>query len=129
MSKCVGIREDGGRCRGIAINGSDYCHAHDPARSEQRSRAAHKAGKHGDRGRPKVEDKEVAEVKAMLSELADKVLDGVVERADAGVVAQLMNTWLKAAELERKVRETEDLEQRVTELERNRNGRLNKWGT
>jgi hypothetical protein len=70
--------------------------------------------------------REIADVKDTLRDLADQVLAGTVERADASTAGFLLNIWIRAAEVERKIKETEELEQRVAELERNRsnNGRF-----
>ncbi len=45
MVKCNGITRDGGRCEGVAIPGSDYCYAHDPAKAEERRRNAQRAAR------------------------------------------------------------------------------------
>lgn len=54
---------------------------------------------------------------------------GEVERADAAVCGQLLNVKLRAMEVERKVLETEQLEERIAALEQvqdQRGGRS--WG-
>jgi hypothetical protein len=45
------------------------------------------------------------------------VLEGRAERAAAAVANQIANTQLRAIELERRVREQEELEERLDELE------------
>jgi hypothetical protein len=40
MSQCTAIRRDGGRCKGVAIDASGLCYAHDPNRADARRRAA-----------------------------------------------------------------------------------------
>jgi hypothetical protein len=49
--------------------------------------------------------------------LADRVLSGEVNRADAAVCAQLLNVKLRALEQERRWRETEEHEERLEALE------------
>jgi hypothetical protein len=48
----------------------------------------------------------------------DGVLDGRIDRGAGSCAAQLLNVLLRAVELERKVRLTDELEGRVEELER-----------
>jgi hypothetical protein len=47
----------------------------------------------------------------------DNVLAGEVGRADAAMCGQLLNILLRALEAERKVREVEQVEERLTVLE------------
>jgi hypothetical protein len=113
---CPAIKPNGERCRGIVGAGSDYCPAHDPARKDARRRAASKAG----RSKP---DAGIKGVKDQLQELADRVLSGELERADAAVVSQILNVKLRALELERKWRELGELEDRLRAIERVLKGR------
>ena len=115
MASCSGIKADGGRCRAIAIGGSDYCHAHHPDRAGQRRRAASKGGKRGGRGRG---SGELGDIKRRLSDLADDVLAGEVEKGVAAVASQVLNVYLRALSVELRVREQQELEERLEELER-----------
>src|SRR5215213_10477968 len=110
MAGCSAIKGNGERCRGIAATGSDYCPAHDPARAEERKRAASKAA----RAR---HDPEIRELKELLKDLYAAVLEGRVERAAAAVANQVANTRLRALELERRARDQEELEGRLDEVE------------
>ena len=47
MGKCTAITRGGDRCRGVTIEGSDYCYAHHPDHEQDRRRAARKGGKRG----------------------------------------------------------------------------------
>ncbi len=114
MGSCSGITGSGDRCRAIAITGSEYCHAHHPDRADARRRSASKGGKRGGRGRPQVE---IADIKRRLSELADGVLDGSVDKGTGAVVSQILNVLLRAVSVELKVREQEEILTRVEELE------------
>jgi hypothetical protein len=114
LTVCSAIARSGERCKGIAIGGSGLCHAHHPDRADARRRAARKGGQRGGRGRPMVE---VADVKQRLSDLAEGVLDGTVDRADAAVAGQLLGTLIRAIGTELKVREQMDLVERLEELE------------
>jgi hypothetical protein len=108
--KCPAITRGGEPCRGLVRPGNDYCPAHDPARSEDRRRAASKAG----RAKP---TKELASIKGRLSSLADDVLEGKVERGDGAVVSQILNVYLRAVAVEMKVKEQQELEERLEQLE------------
>ena len=111
MGQCGAIKADGVRCKNLAAKGSEWCSAHDPDRADARRRAASKGGKSKGGGA------ELVELKKNLSTLISNVLSGSVDRADAAVVGQLYNVKLRAIEQERKLRETEDLERRLEELE------------
>ena len=113
MAKCSGITQAGTACKGIPIDGSGYCYVHHPDHAEERRRHGAKGGKRGGRGRPQVE---VNAVKTRLQDLVDGVLDGEVERADAAVAGQLLNTYIRAVGVELKVREQEELVREVEEL-------------
>jgi hypothetical protein len=110
MSGCSAIKADGERCRGIAAAQSDYCPAHDPARAEERHKAASKAA----RSKP---SRELLKIKGLLRELYSDVLAGRVEPKAAAVAGQVANTQLRAIELERRMREAEELEARLGEVE------------
>ena len=109
MAGCSAIKGNGERCRGIAATGSDYCPAHDPARAEDRKRAASKAA----RAR---HDPEIRELKELLKDLYAAVLEGRVERSAAAVANQIANTRLRALEVERRIREQDELEGQLEEL-------------
>lgn len=78
--RCPAITSQGNPCQGYVHDGKEYCPSHDPARVEARKAAAAKAG----RARTHVEFREV---KAQLRQLADDVLAGRRNRADAAVVS------------------------------------------
>ena len=117
MGSCSGITEAGGRCRAIAISGSDYCHSHHPDRADARRRAARKGGKRGGRGRPSTE---VSELKGQLADLYAAVLDGTTEPKVGAVAAQIANVRARLVETELRVREAEELEERISQLEQTR---------
>jgi|SRR5215208_5842988 len=113
MTRCPAITRDGQPCRGLVGAGSDYCPAHDPARSEARSRSASKAA----RSRPSTE---IRAIKAGIREVIDGVQDGSIERGVGAVLFQGYNALLKATETERRIRELDEIEERVEALERRR---------
>ena len=110
MAGCIGVKPDGALCRGVAARGSDWCPAHDPAREEARRRNASKAA----RAKP---GKEIKDLKAQLEELASGVLDATTEPKVGVVVTQVVNACTRLLQTERKIRETEELEARLEELE------------
>ena len=110
MPRCSATKPDGAGCERIVGASQAYCHAHYPSRSEQRRRAASKAA----RSKP---NREVVGIKQRLQTLADDVLEGQVARADAAVVSQIYNVLLRTLETERKIREQEDLIERLEGLE------------
>jgi hypothetical protein len=112
MSLCDGIRADGGRCRAQAIRNSEWCFNHHPGYEEERRRRASRGGKRGGRGRP-ISD--LARLQARFEELADKVLDGDLERAKAAVACQLLNGARSCVRDGLVAREKEELEARIAE--------------
>lgn len=111
MAVCSGIKRNGGRCTATVKPGDSYCYHHDPERSEQRKRAASRAGRSSG-------GRDVGNLKRRISELIDDVLEGKTDRGRAAVAMQGFNALRGALELERKVKETDELEARIEELER-----------
>ncbi len=114
MARCAHIKPGGEGCAAGAMKGYETCYGHREDLAEERQRNASRGGKAGGRGRGPTE---AAQIKSLLCQLTDQVLSGAVETGPAAVVNQLLNTRLRAIEQERKVRETEDLERRLEELE------------
>jgi hypothetical protein len=115
MARCTAIKANGERCRGVAIEGSEWCYQHDPARSEERRRNASRGGKSGGRGRGG--SGEAAEIRALLKDLTSGVLEHRVNTGVAAVVTQLANARIRLVEVERKLLETQELEERLAALE------------
>ena len=117
MSVCAGIKRDGGRCTAPALPGEGYCYGHHPDFAEKRRRNAAKSHK------TRSASPEIAVIKERLSALADDVLKGSVDRADV---------YLRATGMELKIKETEEFEMRLEELEelqkRQRQGGASRWG-
>jgi len=59
----------------------------------------------------------LADIKRRLLELTESVLDGSQNRANAAVAGQLINTLIRCCGLELRVREVDELEARLEELE------------
>ncbi len=109
MAQCLGTKRNKERCTATVEPPQTYCWWHDPANAEQRRRAASKGGK----SKP---NRDVADVKRRLTEMADGVLDGSVEKGVGAVASQILNVYLRAVSVELKVLETQELEARVEEL-------------
>jgi hypothetical protein len=58
-----------------------------------------------------------------LEDLTERVLSGELQTGPAAVANQLVNTRLRAIEQERRIKETEELEERMEALERVLKGR------
>ncbi len=114
MSSCSGIRADGGRCRAQAMRKSEWCVGHDPDKADARRRRASKGGKAGGRGRPQ---RELVDIKRRLSDLADGVLTGEVDKGVAAVASQVLNVFLRAVSVELKAKEQLELIERMEVLE------------
>jgi hypothetical protein len=110
MAQCQGIKRDGGRCTVVVGPSQTHCYQHDPARAQERRRNASRGGRTRGTG-------EISDLKKQLKDLAADVLAGDVERADAAVVNQILNTRARLIELERKIREQEEFEERLGALE------------
>jgi hypothetical protein len=116
MAVCRATKANGESCTLPANGPQGLCWAHDPANREKRKRMASKAAK----SKP---SRELIRLKAQLVDLTKDVLAGEIETGRAAVANQLINTRLRAIEVERKVREAEELEERLDAIERVLKGR------
>ncbi len=127
MSSCAGIRADGARCKAQAIRDSEWCFSHHPDYEQARRRRASKGGKCGGRGRPQAE---LSGIKHRLSDLADDVLAGEVDKGVAAVASQVLNVYLRAVSVELKAREQLEITERLEALEEDlgHKGGSSRWG-
>ncbi len=107
---CTATKRDGTPCTLPSIGSEGLCWAHDPKNAEKRRRGQTRGGK----SKP---SKELVGIKERLRSLADDVLAGEVDRANAAVAGQLLNTVIRAIGMEMKVREVEELEARLDGIE------------
>jgi|SRR5215212_815038 len=114
MPHCAGQKGDGTPCERIVGSSHEYCYAHDPAYAEDRRRAASKAARSPATSRT---SREIRQIKGRLEDLYGAVLEGRVTRQAAAVANQIANTQLRAIELERRVREQDELEGQFDELQ------------
>jgi hypothetical protein len=111
VKKCQAIKANGGRCERIVSGSQDYCYAHDPQRKEERKRNAARGGKAKATG-------EISWVKSELRDLAAGVLSGEIDRGVGAVANQVFSTYLAAVRTELKVKEIQEHEDRLRELQR-----------
>jgi hypothetical protein len=124
MARCAGTKRDGGQCTTIVKPPQTHCYQHDPTRSEERRRNASRAGK-------STGGREIRDLKKRISALVDAVLEGSQDRGLAAVAIQGFNALKGVLELERKVREVDELEARLEALEQATDGREKggrRWG-
>ena len=108
-SVCTATKRDGSPCTLPPHGSGALCWAHDPTMAERRRRGQSRGGK----SKP---SREVVAIRGRLSDLADDVLAGRVDRADAAVAGQLLGTVIRAIGTEMKVRETEELARELQEV-------------
>jgi hypothetical protein len=120
MARCAAIKANGERCRLDAKGKHEMCWAHAPENAAARRKRASRGGK-------AKANQELPSIKARLEDLTEQVLAGDLETGRAAVANQLINTRLRAIELERKIKETDELEARIEALEQPHQGGR-QWG-
>jgi hypothetical protein len=120
MAQCSATKRNGEPCTLPANGPQGLCWAHDPKNAEKRRRGASRGGK-------AKASRELTGIKALLEDLTDRVLRVELSSGVAAVANQLINTRLRAIEVERKVKETDELEARIEALERAQEGGR-RWG-
>src|SRR3954471_16662857 len=111
MGRCTAITASGTRCQKLADGAHGLCWTHDPTNAQRRSRSASRAA----RAKP---SKEVALLKEEIRDVISGVKSGALDRNDAGVMIQAYRALKEYIELERRIRETDDLAQEIAELKR-----------
>jgi len=114
MAECSAKTANGQPCKRIAMPPSQYCYAHNPERAAARRRNASKGGKTGGRGRPGAD---LGEIKDQLKAMLGGVLSGRILPGVAAVATQIQNSRLRAVEVERRLKETQELMERIEALE------------
>lgn len=107
--QCPATKRNGDRCSGSVPEGKYFCWFHDPATSDKRRRAASRGGK-GNRS------KISKDLHKLLEELTERVVGGDLEPYPASVAGQLVGVRLRLLEYERKAKETDELEVKLTEM-------------
>jgi hypothetical protein len=114
MAKCSAIAASGNPCKGVPIDGSQWCYHHHPDNAGKLHTRGHKGGKRGGRGRPQ---NELQDIKRRLSDLADAVLEGEVDKSVGAVVSQILGTYVRTVSVELQAREQLELVERMEALE------------
>jgi hypothetical protein len=110
-TQCTFIKPGGERCKGVPVRGSTLCAAHHPDYRERRRAGARRGGKARGAG-------ELIEIKSEIRNVIEAVQEMKLNRGVGAVVFQGFNTLLRAVEVERKVREVDELEERIVAMER-----------
>jgi hypothetical protein len=110
---CVATTQYGRPCQNPAQPSKTVCWSHDPENASQRVRNARAGG----RAAHSPTSLEIGELKGELKALIREVKDGKVAPGVAAVITQLANTIIRAIEQDRRVRETEEIEERLAALE------------
>ena len=109
--QCSFIKPSGERCKGPVTGQHGLCWAHDPANADRRRRTASRGG----RGRA---NREVVDLKEEIKTVIADVKAGDLDRNDAAVMIQGYRALRDFIELERRVKETDDLAAEIEELKR-----------
>lgn len=118
----MGTKRDGTPCTLPSNSQNGLCWAHDPKNAERRRRGQSRGGRARASG-------EIRDLKRQLEDLVEDVRAGRMERGDAVVVNQILNTRARLVELERKVKEQDEVIERIEALEQSQQqqgGR--RWG-
>ncbi len=113
--RCAAITRAGGRCKLVATEGT-YCWNHAPEKVEARKQRASRGGKTGGNGRSSGLS-ETAEAKRWIKGLVGQLLKGEVERDVATACFMGLGTLARFIELERRIREQDEIEERLAALE------------
>ena len=127
MNRCAFIKPGGDRCGATVMRGYSTCYGHRPDLADERRRNAQKGGRQGGRGRSGV-GKVAGDLHALLEDLTQRVIDGNLETSRGAVANQLIGTRIRLLEHERRVKELEELEDRLDALEQAQEKKGGRWG-
>ena len=116
MASCAAIKADGTKCEARAMKGSQWCFNHSPDHSEERRRNASKGGRAGGKGRPGAGE-EVLWLRRTLKDVVEGVLAGNMDRSRAAVAVQGLNALRGLLETEHRIKEAQEFEERIADLE------------
>ena len=121
MERCGGSKRDNSPCSVTVEPPHTYCWWHDPQNAAARQRAASKGGRA--KANPLTK-----ELHALLEDLTARVVDGTLPTARGAVANQLIHTRIRLLDFERRVRELDDVEERLARLEREGGQGGRSWG-
>ncbi len=107
---CRGIRVDGEPCRAPGVGESGYCFWHDPERREELLEATRRGGQRRGIQLPTVRPLEAEEARSVLAGVLEALLVGAVDPGTARAAAYIL-------QVERKIAESAELEQRLAAVE------------
>lgn len=110
MPRCHGYKANGKPCERIVAASQRFCFSHNPARKDERRRNASRAGRSRSGG-------ELGEIRDLLREITNRVLDGGLDSKVAAVAGQLLNTRLRGVDISRRLAEQQELIDRLETLE------------
>ncbi|MDP9458528.1 MAG: hypothetical protein M3Q60_22750 [Actinomycetota bacterium] len=117
---CRATTKYGRPCQNAPLPGKEECYSHSPEPEHVAQRAKNaRAGSHAAHSPGTTE---IQELKDELKALVRDVKDGTVLPGVGAVLNQLLNSMLRAVESERKIRELDDVEERLAVLEGRRDG-------
>jgi hypothetical protein len=128
VATCSYLMPHGGRCRAAPMKGQAWCYVHHPDLEAKRQEASRRGGRRAGRGRPAAGVAEIAEIKSAIRGVIDGVAAGTVE--NGAILFMGYNTLLRAVEVGRKVKDQDELDARIAELEgyaSKRDGRGQAW--
>ena len=108
--QCQATKRDGTPCTLPARGSTGFCWAHDPANAQKRSQAASKGGKSRRGG-------EIMAIKKYIRDLVEDVVEGKADRGRASVAFQGLGVLKGFIEVERKIRQQDELIERIEALE------------
>jgi hypothetical protein len=126
MAQCAFKRKDGEPCQGVAIGPLLGCWAHDPTYENDRIKttpAKRRGGQRAGRGRPAWEplsspgQEDLIRLQGLFEQLADDVLSGEADKANAAVAIQALNGARSCILGAAKLRELFEVEARLAALE------------
>jgi hypothetical protein len=126
MKRCEALKGDGTRCQGKAMEGFQWCYSHRPDLAEERRRNARRGGKTGGRGRTHTD--EATDAKRIIRGLIAKLLRDEVEPLVANSIFTGLNVMARYVEVGLKIREQEELVERMEALEEALQSRSDRGG-
>ena len=117
---CQHIKANGKPCQAFAVNGSNYCFWHDPAKARERGEARSRGGK-TTMGKPTVLPgsefrlDSLASLVTLIEETINQVRTGAIEVRIAQVTGYLAGVAIKAMEQAELEKRAEALEQIVSQ--------------
>ncbi len=108
--QCAGFKADGSQCQRTVKQAYTFCYSHDPSYLEERRRYAARAGKGN-------AQKELRTLQGKLSTLLDDVIEGRADEKRASVAANVSNALSRVYSVALRVKEVEELEGRLDQLE------------